>query len=88
MTLVIVTADFSKKIFSFDRNITVHETKKSFELKISITTGNKDPRNFESVAQSLKKQEKDNNCLKIRGLVKKFGDKTAVSNVNLTMYQG
>lgn len=50
--------------------------------------GSKDPRNFEAVAESLKKQESDDNCLKIRGLVKKFGNKTAVDGVNLTMYNG
>ena len=50
--------------------------------------GTKDRRNFEMVGDSLKKQEKENNCLKVRGLVKKFGNKTAVSGTNLTMYNG
>jgi hypothetical protein len=40
--------------------------------------GSKDRRNFEMVSDSLKKQEKEGNCLKIRGLVKKFGNKTVV----------
>jgi hypothetical protein len=40
------------------------------------------------VSDSLKKQERENNCLKVRGLVKKFGNKTAVSGTNLTMYNG
>lgn len=50
--------------------------------------GSKDRRNFEMVGDSLKKQERENNCLKVRGLVKKFGNKTAVSGTNLTMYNG
>ena len=50
--------------------------------------GSKDRRNFEMVSDSLKKQERENNCLKVRGLVKKFGNKTAVGGTNLTMYNG
>ena len=50
--------------------------------------GSKDRRNFEMVSDSLKKQEKENNCLKVRGLVKKYGTKTAVAGTNLTMYNG
>lgn len=48
----------------------------------------KDSRNFEAVPDSLKKQEKSEQCLKVRGLTKKFGQKTAVDGVNLTMYSG
>ena len=44
--------------------------------------------NFEAVPDSLKKQERDNQCLKVRGLVKKFGEKTAVNGTSLTMYSG
>jgi len=47
-----------------------------------------DPRNFEAVADALKKQEKSNDCLKVRGLVKTFGQKRAVDGTNLTMYNG
>jgi ATP-binding cassette subfamily A (ABC1) protein 3 len=47
-----------------------------------------DPRNFEAIPESLKKQERENNCLKVRGLVKKFGEKTAVSGTSMTMYNG
>jgi ATP-binding cassette subfamily A (ABC1) protein 3 len=50
--------------------------------------GGKDRRNFEMVSDSLKKQEKEGKCLKVRGLVKKFGNKTAVKGTSLTMYQG
>ena len=50
--------------------------------------GNKNRRNFEMVPDSLKKQEKNNDCLKVRGLVKKFGPKTAVNGTSLTMYNG
>lgn len=49
---------------------------------------NQDPRNFEAVADALKRQEVDGECLKVRGLVKKFGEKVAVSGTNLTMYKG
>lgn len=48
----------------------------------------KDPRNFEAVPESLKKQEMEKGCLKVRGLVKKFGEKAAVNGTNLTMYSG
>jgi len=48
----------------------------------------KDRRNFEAVPDSLKKQEQNEQCLKVRGLTKKFGQKTAVNGVNLTMYSG
>lgn len=36
----------------------------------------------------LKKQEESKDCLLVRGLVKKFGEKTAVNGTNLTMYNG
>lgn len=49
---------------------------------------NENPRNFEAVADQIKKQEQTNECLKVRGLVRKFGPKTAVAGVNLTMYNG
>lgn len=47
-----------------------------------------DPTRFEPVADSLKKQEKSNECLRVRGLVKAFGEKKAVNNTSLTMYNG
>lgn len=47
-----------------------------------------DIRNFEPVADSLKKQEPTGECLKVRGLVKQFGPKRAVDGTNLTMYNG
>ena len=50
--------------------------------------GSKDRRNFEFISDACKKQQKDGNCLKVRGLVKKFGSKTAVAGTNLTMYNG
>lgn len=50
--------------------------------------GSKPQRNFEKVDANLKSQEGANECLKVRGLVKKFGPKTAVDKVNLTMYRG
>lgn len=50
--------------------------------------GDGESRNFEAVPDVLKKQEKTGECLKVRGLVKKFGPKTAVNNTNLTMYNG
>jgi ABC-type multidrug transport system ATPase subunit len=40
------------------------------------------------VSDSLKKQEKNNECLIIKDLKKKFGNKTAVNGVNLKMYNG
>jgi ATP-binding cassette subfamily A (ABC1) protein 3 len=40
------------------------------------------------VGDSLKRQEQNNECLKVRGLVKKFGSKTAVNGTSLTMYNG
>ena len=46
------------------------------------------PSNFEPVADALKRQEGLGECLKVRGLVKKFGEKTAVNGTNLTMYKG
>ena len=47
-----------------------------------------DPKNFEAVSDQLKKQEKSNECLKVRGLVKTFGPKRAVNGTDLTMYNG
>jgi len=47
-----------------------------------------DPRNFEPVADALKRQEGEDECLKVRGLVKRFGDKAAVNGTSLTMYKG
>jgi ABC-type glutathione transport system ATPase component len=46
------------------------------------------PRNFEPVADALKRQEGRGECLKVRGLVKQFGTKRAVNGTNLTMYKG
>jgi ATP-binding cassette subfamily A (ABC1) protein 3 len=40
------------------------------------------------VAETIKRQEITDECLKIRGLRKEFGDKVAVNNVSLTMYSG
>ncbi len=48
----------------------------------------KNPNDFEAVAANIKKQEETNECLKIRGLRKIFGDKVAVDNTDITMYQG
>lgn len=44
--------------------------------------------NFEPVGDTLKKQEKTNECLKVRGLVKRFGEKKAVNGTSMTMYKG
>jgi len=49
---------------------------------------NSDTRNFEAVTDALKKQEKNKECLLVRGLVKNFGPKRAVDGTNLTMYSG
>jgi len=49
---------------------------------------NNDARNFETVSDALKKQEKNKECLQVRGLVKQFGPKKAVDGTNLTMYNG
>jgi len=46
------------------------------------------PKNFEPVADALKRQEGQGECLKVRGLVKEFGTKRAVNGTNLTMYKG
>lgn len=46
------------------------------------------PRNFEPVADALRRQEGQGECLKVRGLVKQFGPKRAVNGTNLTMYKG
>ena len=46
------------------------------------------PRNFEIVPDSLKRQEKNNECLIIRNLKKHFDSKIAVNGANLTMYNG
>ena len=51
-------------------------------------SGQQNSRNFESVSDNLKKQEDSKECLFVRGLVKKFGDKTAVNGTNMTMYNG
>lgn len=48
----------------------------------------RNPNDFEQVASNVKKQEETNECLKIRGLRKEFGDKIAVDNTDITMYQG
>ena len=48
----------------------------------------KNPNDFEPVPLSIKRQEETNECLKIRGLRKVFGEKAAVDNTNMTMYQG
>lgn len=40
------------------------------------------------MTDTLKKQEKNNECLIIRNLKKNFGKKFAVNGVNLTMYNG
>ena len=45
-------------------------------LEDEESIASRDPRNFEKIPDSLKRQEKDNECLKIRGLVKTFGEKT------------
>jgi hypothetical protein len=40
------------------------------------------------VPDSLLRQEKSQECLKVSGLFKKFGDKFAVNGTDLTMYNG
>ena len=50
--------------------------------------GDKDRRNFEPVDAHLRRQEETNECLKVRGLVKAFGEFHAVKGTNLTMYNG
>ena len=57
-------------------------------LEDEESIASRDPRNFEKIPDSLKRQEKDNECLKIRGLVKTFGEKTAVNGTSMTMYNG
>jgi ABC-type multidrug transport system ATPase subunit len=42
----------------------------------------------EQVSNALKEQEKDGKGVHIKGLTKMFGDKTAVDNLNLSMYSG
>lgn len=46
----------------------------------------RNPDDFEAVPEVLRRQEQTNDCLKIRGLRKVFGDKVAVDNTNITMY--
>lgn len=48
----------------------------------------KNPRNFEPVPDSLKKQEKNNECFIIKDLKKFFENKVAVNGANFTMYSG
>ena len=47
-----------------------------------------DPSKFEPVSDNLKKQEAQDECLMVRGLVKEFGPKKAVNGTDLTMYNG
>ena len=44
--------------------------------------------NFEAIPESLRKQERASQCLKIRNLVKEFGKLKAVNDLSLTMYSG
>lgn len=53
-----------------------------------METKPKKAKNFEEVTDQLKKQESDKDCLIVRGLVKKFGEKTAVAGTDLTIYNG
>ena len=53
-----------------------------------METKPKKAKNFEDVTDQLKKQESDKDCLIVRGLVKKFGEKTAVAGTDLTIYNG
>ena len=48
----------------------------------------KNPEDFESVPETLRKQEVTRECLKIKGLRKEFGSKVAVDNSHITMYNG
>lgn len=50
--------------------------------------GERDARNFEAVPEVLLRQEDTGECLKVRNLVKHFGEKKAVQGVDLTMYNG
>jgi hypothetical protein len=43
---------------------------------------------FEPVPEILRKQEANRECLQIRGLRKEFGNKVAVENSHITMYNG
>jgi hypothetical protein len=43
---------------------------------------------FEPVPETLRKQEVTRECLKIKGLRKEFGQKIAVDNSHITMYNG
>lgn len=54
----------------------------------NMETKPKKAKNFEEVTDQLKKQESDKDCLIVRGLVKKFGEKTAVAGTDLTIYNG
>lgn len=49
---------------------------------------NRNPDDFEPVPEQIRRQEQTNECLKIRGLRKVFGDKVAVDSTNMTMYNG
>jgi len=47
-----------------------------------------DPNKFEPVSDALKQKEKDRELLIVKNLVKNFGPKCAVNDVNLKMYNG
>jgi ATP-binding cassette subfamily A (ABC1) protein 3 len=49
---------------------------------------NINPDDFEPVPETLKRQELTKECLRIRGLRKEFGQKIAVENSNINMYNG
>jgi len=45
-------------------------------------------RNFEKIPDYLRRQERNHECLKVRGLVKKFGQKVAVRKTSMNVYSG
>lgn len=60
--------------------------KKAGNTQVEIKARNAE--NFEEVTDALKKQEKDRECLVVKGLVKKFAGKAAVAGTDLTIYNG
>lgn len=61
---------------------------KKVKKTVTIERKEKKPQNFEEVTDQLKKQEVDGDCLKVKNLVKQFGEKTAVAGVDLEIYKG
>jgi len=55
--------------------------------EMSSMSASKDD-NFEQVPASLRRQEKNQECLMVRGLVKDFGAKKAVRGLSMDIYKG